>query len=165
MRWRIAVLVIWRISQSAGCQREPSGGVRRVGWRAVLSQVCGQSPGDCRATARNSMSIFALGLRTLRTPALQSKSFRRSARISAAPRPQVIRRKHRGESRLPVGSERRTARTTRFTSRHGRVRGGLADARNRGAITPLARSESSLARRLQELQERTQRTARVRYRW
>jgi hypothetical protein len=31
-----------------------------------------------------------------------------------------------------------------FTSHHGRVRGGLADARNLGAMTPLDRSEFSL---------------------
>jgi hypothetical protein len=49
----------------------------------------------------------------------------------------------------------------RLTSCHGNVRGGLAEARNLGAITPLARSGPQPSSRVQKPQERPQRTAYV----
>jgi hypothetical protein len=91
----------------------------------------------------NSMRTLVFGLRAIRMPACQSRSSIRKPNTSAAPRPYVARSSSIAKSRLPGGSVRRMTWRMRLTSCHGRVRAGLSEMRNLGAITPLARSVCS----------------------
>ena len=110
----------------------------------------------------SSIGTLVFGLRTLSTPACQSRSSNRIASTSAAPKPYVANSNTIAKSRLPGASDREIECRIFCTSFHGRVRGGRSSVRYRGAITPLARSAGKPSCHLQKSEKCPERTAGIR---